>query len=382
MQDEIDFERESDERVEHAIQRDRLSQAVMYTADWTVETAISQLRQGNIFLQPTFQRRDAWRVDRKSRLIESILLGLPIPQIVLAERQDERGKFIVLDGKQRLLTLLQFVGGADQGANNNFALRNLEILDELTGLRFDEFTPDIKRQFLNYAIRSSIIRNWPDSEFLEIVFVRLNEGSVKLSPQELRQGISPGPFTTYLEEASADSGGLRQLLKLNEPDFRMRDAELLLRLIAFSLFSTDYRGNMKKFLDDVTDRLNREWADRSEEIVRLVQNIEGAILFGLEAFGVDRLGRKWVRDRFERPLNRAVLEVQITNLLDASVREMLADRDDELVERFKRVSNETQFNRAVEVTTKSLDATRARFELWGDAMAGLTGGQSHSPRIG
>ena len=257
--------------------RERLAQAVMYTADWTVETAISQLRQENIFLQPTFQRRDAWRISRKSRLVESILLGLPIPQIVLAERQDERGKFIVLDGKQRLLTLLQFVGGANGSVNNNFALRDMEVLEELNGLRFEALSVDAKRQFMNYAIRSSIIRNWPDSAFLEIVFVRLNEGSVKLSPQELRQGISPGPFTSYLEEASAESPGLKALLGLDEPDFRMRDAELLLRLVAFSMFPNQYRANMKVFLDNTTDKLNTDWTKEMDSVVNVKTEIEAAI---------------------------------------------------------------------------------------------------------
>ncbi|MBI2286606.1 MAG: DUF262 domain-containing protein [Nitrosomonadales bacterium] len=374
MQDDIEFENEIDERAEHEIKRDRLSQAVMYTADWTVETAISQLKQGNIFLQPTFQRRDAWRVDRKSRLIESILLGLPIPQIVLAERQDERGKFIVLDGKQRLLTLLQFVGQADASVNNDFTLRGLEILEELNGSRFNQLNDDIQRQFLNYAIRSSIIRNWPDPAFLEIVFVRLNEGSVKLSPQELRQGMFPGPFSTYLEEASASSLGLRRLLKLDEPDFRMRDTELLLRLVAFSLFSSEYRGNMKAFLDDNTGLLNREWGAWEGKVSQVVAKIESAINFGLEAFGEDKFGRKWVGGRFERPLNRAVLEVQVTSLMYEDVRNLLAGKQAELVTTFQRLSaEENQFNRSVEVTTKSLDATRKRFLLWSTYLADVTG---------
>lgn len=382
MQDDLEFEGERDERSEHDVRRERLAQAVMYTADWTVETAISQLRQSNIFLQPSFQRRDAWRIERKSRLIESILLGLPIPQIVLAERLDERGKFIVLDGKQRLLTLLQFVGGADGSVNNNFALQDLEVLSELSGLRYEGLSTDVKRQFLNYAIRSSIIRNWPDSAFLEVVFVRLNEGSVRLSPQELRQGISPGPFTSYVEERSAASGTLRRLLKLSEPDFRMRDTELLLRLIAFAWFNTEYRGNMKAFLDDTTNRLNNEWAAREQDLSNLVGQIESAINFGLDTFGDDSFGRKWVVDHFERPLNRAVLDAQVAYLLRPDVRQALLPRAAEVIERFQHISATTPFNRAVEVTTKSLDATRARFQIWGNEMSRLTGGSVQPLQIG
>src|SRR4051812_41918067 len=84
--------------------------AVVTGTDWTTETVVSQLKKGNIQLTPRFQRRDAWKKDRKSRFIESLIVGLPIPQIVLAESKSERGKFIVLDGKQRLLALLQFWG--------------------------------------------------------------------------------------------------------------------------------------------------------------------------------------------------------------------------------------------------------------------------------
>jgi hypothetical protein len=382
MQENIDFEREVDERIEHQTRRDRLAQAVLYTADWTTETAISQLRQENIFLQPTFQRRDAWRPDRKSRLIESILLGLPIPQIVLAERQDQRGKFIVLDGKQRLLTLLQFVGSAPQSRYNHFPLQGLEVIEELNGQRFEDLTEDNKRAFLNYAIRSSIIRNWPDSAFLEVVFVRLNEGSVKLSPQELRQGISPGPFTSFLEEASANSNSLRSLLKLDEPDFRMRDAELLLRLIAFSLFHVEYSGNLKAFLDEATDRLNRDWPNQELPVRQLVGQIEEAINFGLQAFGENNFGRKYVADHYERPLNRAVIDVQVHYLISQATRISLTGRGADLVGAFEQTSANGQFNRAVESTTKSLDATRTRFRVWGEAMQNLTGGISVPIQIG
>lgn len=381
-QEDIEFEVEIDEPTEHNIRRDRLAQAVMYTADWTVETAISQLKQGNIFLQPSFQRRDAWLVERKSRLIESILLGLPIPQIVLAERKDQRGTFIVLDGKQRLLTLLQFVGEAHGSPNNSFRLRGVEVLTEYKGMAFSELDIDAKREFLNYAIRSSVIRNWPDSAFLEIVFVRLNEGSVKLSPQELRQGISPGPFTSYLEKASAESLPLRALLKLDAPDFRMRDAELLLRLIAFSRHGAEYRGNMKDFLDMTTDRTNTEWSTVEHSIVQLSKEIDAAIAFGMDTFQSTKFGRKWLSDRYEAPLNRAVLEVQVAGFLDPRVRSMLSSMQPKVVAEFQRMSETSEFNRSVETTTKSLSSTRARFGHWGEAMRQLTSGLVSMPKIG
>ena len=82
--------------------------AVLTSTDWTTETILTQLRRGNIELSPRFQRREAWTNKRKSAFIESIILGLPIPQLVLAERQDQRGTFLVIDGKQRLIALRRF----------------------------------------------------------------------------------------------------------------------------------------------------------------------------------------------------------------------------------------------------------------------------------
>lgn len=87
----------------------------LWSTDWTAETVIRQLQKGNINLNPNWQRRGAWRDDRQSKFIESLILGLPVPQIVLAETPDQRGRFIVIDGKQRLITLLRFGGGGDDG---------------------------------------------------------------------------------------------------------------------------------------------------------------------------------------------------------------------------------------------------------------------------
>ena len=85
-----------------------VNKAVVTGTDWTADTILNQLKKGNIVLDPAFQRRDAWNDKRKSKFIESLILGLPIPQIVLAESQESKGTFLVIDGKQRLLTLQRF----------------------------------------------------------------------------------------------------------------------------------------------------------------------------------------------------------------------------------------------------------------------------------
>jgi hypothetical protein len=223
--------------------------AVVSGTDWTTETIVSQLKRTNIQLRPRFQRRDAWKRDRKSRFIESLIVGLPIPQIVLAESKQDRGKFIVLDGKQRLLSILQF-WGIGEGENNAYALSGTTLRPDLKGVTFQHLKTHHAREsdynaLCNQPIRTVVIRNWADTNFLHTVFLRLNTGSVTLSPQELRQALLPGSFSDYVDDATSTDKTLQSLLGLSEPDPRMRDIEIFARFLAFRFFVRTYPGRMK-----------------------------------------------------------------------------------------------------------------------------------------
>src|SRR5262249_1910276 len=160
------------------------TRAVVTDTDWTAETILSQLRRGNIQLNPRFQRRDAWNKPRKSRFIESLVLGLPIPQIVLAEDKNKRGKFIVLDGKHRLLALRQFAAGSSFAASEEeesfkgFSLTGLEVREDLRLATLkkmennDDYVDDLN-SLLNETIRTVVVRRWPNEDFLNLVFLRL-----------------------------------------------------------------------------------------------------------------------------------------------------------------------------------------------------------------
>ncbi len=345
---------------------------VLYATDWTVETILGQLERSNIDLNPRFQRRDAWKCPRKSRFVESLILGLPIPQIVLAEKKGQRGKFIVLDGKQRLLTLLQFTGRAN-GNNNGFALSDLDVLKDLVGKRYDALKSGNEAGdlefFHNSTIRSVIIRNWPSEAVLELVFNRLNTGSVSLSPQELRQALFPGPFTQYVDDYSQTSQMLQLLFGSKEPDFRMRDVELLVRYLAFSYFLSDYAGDLRQFLNNTCDRLNRSWPDQAEDIQERVHEFEESIRAAVDIFGKGNVGRKSTGDgRYEGRLNRAVIDVMAFYFSDPSIREAARANPGAVTRAFEILCKDETFLEAVEATTKSLKATHDRFSRWGLAL--------------
>ncbi|OPX98510.1 MAG: hypothetical protein A4E59_00430 [Syntrophorhabdus sp. PtaB.Bin027] len=370
---ELDFEEESEEQSDAEITLKQVSDAVVYNTDWTTETIISQFSRGNINLYPHFQRRDAWTIIKKSRFIESILLGLPLPQIVLAENRNERGKYLVLDGKQRMLSLLQFMG-LIEGKNNLFNLRGLEILKNLNGLNFKDIerSPDFRdelNQFYNQTIRSVVIRNWPNEGFLHLVFIRLNTGSVQLSPQELRQALFPGKFVDFIEDISYSNKNLQILLRISEPDFRMRDVEILLRYFAFSFFISNYAGNLQIFLDNTCDYLNKNWEANEENIKLRAEEFDKSIEASIEIFGAGRVARKWTKNGLEAKLNRAVLDSISFYFSDDIIRKAALNNAKAIEEAFKSLCLESEeFRTSIGATTKSLGATSSRFILWGQKL--------------
>jgi hypothetical protein len=342
--------------------------AVLHATDWTTETIVNQLKRGNIDMNPSFQRRDAWSIVQKSRFIESLALGLPIPQIVLAERKGKQGRFLVLDGKQRLLSLLQF-WGLGEGGKNHFALTGLQALPNLNRLRWQEFEKstaheDIYEGLLNQSIRTVVIRNWPDVAFLHLVFLRLNTGSVKLSPQELRQAAFPGDFSTWIDQASASSPGIQSLLRLSEPDYRMRDVEILARFISWRFFLTDYHGRMRVFIDRTFRVLNEEWFVRQGPVNGALEDLELAIGTLTSIFG-DKVARK----PGSRSFNRAVFDALAFYAQNEGVRTAMRARPAAIRNAYDRLFDDPRFREAVERDTASVTSTVARIALWGSALS-------------
>lgn len=346
---------------------DDIRRSVVFTLDWSVGSLLDQLRGGHIDLQPQYQRRDAWTVPRKSRLIESLILGLPVPQLVLAEMRDKKGSFLVLDGKQRLTALLQFAGGMPTSRANSFRLTDLPVLSELNGVGFDAMRDNVSQSnhlaaLLNQPVRTVILRGWQSDELLHLVFHRLNSNVVPLSPQELRQALIRGPFLPFLNDVSAESATLQKLLKLTGPDFRMRDSELLLRLLAFSLFAKSYRGDLRRFLDEAAASLNKDWDAQKDTVEKLIADIYSRVdLWAGALEGHQRVGRRYRDGVLESRINRAVLDAQVASAEHPEVKRVLRERPADAHEAFRALfAADPDFTRAIESTTKTIDAVQYR----------------------
>lgn len=355
---------------EDASELERPTQPTKYgitvaSRDWTVETIVRQVEQENIDLDPAFQRRNAWRDHRRSRLIESFILGFPVPQLVLAENPRRRGTFIVIDGKQRLLTIagLYLPSYRNYWASPRFS--GLSVLTDLNGVGLDNFLTESqyskdRRQLANADIRTTVITGFQDEDVLYDIFYRINTGSVPLSSQELRQVLNRGGFAKYLLEITSEPNPLWNVLGIDAPDPRLRDVELLLRLIAWRRFSKDYRGNMKAFLDEAMDFLNKQWAKERSSIEDLTQQLFLATTTALKIFGKD-VGRKFKYGRYERSLNRALFEVQAYYFSFAKVRAAATKSKSEVLQAAKELFEDPSFTSSIESTTKSVENYRTRF---------------------
>lgn len=334
-----------------------IKEAFIVSADWTIETIYSQIKKSNIDLNPSFQRRDVWSNAKKSRLIESILLRVPIPQIILAEKKDSPRKFLVLDGKQRLLTIKQFMNG-------DLKLSNLLVLTQYNGKKVTDIFGEDLSEFENETLRAIFIRNWPSTSYLYAVFNRLNTGSTPLSAQELRISLFPGPFTQFLTEKSSDPLILK-LLNLKKPDSRMRDVELLLRYFAFKNFSDKYTGKLKIFFDQTIDKLNVFWHENKEALIRgQFEEFISSINFVNDIFdekSFTRLDTEESKRKFIKP----IYDFLTYYFSDTEVRNAVTSIEDyknKLISNYAQLFQNVQFNQHLTSHTSDLVATKYRFK--------------------
>ena len=357
-----------------SVNPNNIGQAVIWGTDWTTETINTQMVKGNIDLTPKFQRRDAWNNSEKSCLIESLMLGIPVPPIILAESKTKRNTYIVIDGKQRLLSIRRFYAEKQTSASDQtdefkpLKLSGLAVLKELNGKTKNQINNDYITNLENQAIRTVIIKNWPDEAFLYTVFLRLNTGSKKLSPQELRQALKPGDFLSYLDDATAASTTMRKMLRTKIADPRMRDIELALRFYAFKYFVTSFNGNLKEFLDYTCEQLNMRWAEEADEFKKDFSALESAIDFSYSLMENDSPFSRYSDDNRSNRFNRSIYELFSFYFSIEEIRNAIDCKKSEFILKFKELNNNPEFISAVSDTTKSPIKVVARFSLFADVL--------------
>ena len=373
---DIIFETDGEENEEELnIDLSKFNQAVIWGTDWTTETMARQLEKGNIDLNPSFQRRDAWSEQEKSRLIESLMLGFPVPPIILAENKQKKNSYLVIDGKQRLLSIRRFYSNVsekefkaknlkEKDAFKQLKLKGLDILKDFNGKTYSQMqveNTEYINNLDNQSIRTIVIKNWPDEAFLYTVFLRLNTGSKKLSPQELRQALKPGAFLNFLDDETANSTAIKDMLNNKGADPRMKDIELALRFFAFKCFPDKYKGNLKEFLDYTCENLNGNWEAKEYIIRDLFAELEKSIVFLKDLFAPDAAFSRYTDGKCNGRFNRSIYEILTYYFSIKEVRIAVEKKQEEFVNKFIELNDDQEFVYAVSNTTKDINRVVIRF---------------------
>lgn len=325
--------------------------------DLVVESLVEQIKGGTIFLRPlserpSFQRRYVWSNVLASRLIESILLNVPIPPCYLSQNEDF--ELDVIDGQQRLFSIYRFL-------ENQNPLTGLEVLKELNGQRLHEIPPKLQRQLKTHTLRCVLITNESHPEIKFDVFERLNTNTVPLNAQELRNCIFRGSLNTYLKDAVVYEPWLGILGK-KQPDKRMRDEELVLRFFAFWIHGVNsYRTPQKHWLNDAA-KAGKKYSQ--QKIAKLDSVWKGAIDASLEWFEPSECFRRETSGRASA-INRALFDLVMYSAAHVGPKQAGRHRKT-FRKQFAILLRNDEFTDLISRAVDHKKRTSRRFEIWND----------------
>ncbi len=264
---------------------------VTYPTDFTLEGLVTKYKRGAI-LVPGFQRKFVWTIKQASRLIESFLLGLPVPAIFLYTDAKNENKQLVVDGQQRLMSIVYFFDGyfgeESKGRRTVFDLKGLNEespYSKKTYNKLKEIDEAAYNKLNDAVLRAFVIKqlNPRTDSSVYPIFERLNTGGTQLVGQEIRNCIYHGPLNDLLNEMNGYDNW-RQLFGKSGEDKRQRDVELILRFLALYHNADTYTKPMKTFLSEFMDNNRKPSDDRLREMKRLFETTMDAVL--------DKLGTK------------------------------------------------------------------------------------------
>jgi hypothetical protein len=374
-EDQIEIESEGDEAEAPAAVRGEERKIFTSSSDPTIKDLHDRYKDGELSLQPDFQRQFVWDRTRSSRLIESVLLGVPLPIIYLAEEGD--GNESVIDGQQRLTSFFEFLDGT-------LKLSGLRVRETLNGMKFSELPKDAQSIIKKTSLRAITIKRESDKDLKFEIFERLNSGSVALNDQELRNCIYRGSYIKLLKELSEDAD-FRKLLNFSGPDKRMRDVEMVLRFAAFYRTTyLNYSPPMKSFMNNEMEK-HQHLSPSAQEEIRYAFKKSCQLVFSLlgeHAFkrfyrgNEENANGRWEPKKVNSSLYDVLMfgftayeKPQIYPRLD-SIREALIDL----------MANDDAFISAIELSTSSKQAVETRFDMWRSVLKQAIGPTTVEPR--
>jgi hypothetical protein len=226
--------------------------------DISVKELVSMSDEGIVDIAPEYQRQFRWPIDNQSRLIESVLLGIPVPSLFMAANKD--GSWELIDGVQRLNSLIHFVGNEEQlekfGFDKALVLKNLEVLTEFNGASYKDLPQTLKLKFSLRPLKVTTLSDKSDLKVRFDLFERLNTGGIKLTDQEIRACVFRGQFNDFLNEL-AGNNHFNQVVNL--PAAKNNDGsknELILKFFAYKNNRDCFEHSVVGFLNEFMSEAN------------------------------------------------------------------------------------------------------------------------------
>jgi hypothetical protein len=318
---------------------------------------IERLRHDEIDLMPDFQRSiDLWTKQAQSRLIESILIRLPIPAFYFDALDED--KWQVVDGLQRLSAIVNFV------IDKKLPLTGLEFLVEYEGFYYDQLPRALQRRIDEFQTSVYLIKPGTPLVMKYSLFNRINTGGLKLTNQEIRhamsQSVKKGIASKFLANVAKEDKFIKVV---GNKSNRMSHQELILRHIAFILFEIHhYKSSLPKFLDLAMIELGKLDLDKYEEIRdNFLSSMDIAhILFGKDAF------RRTLADSGRnKVINKPLFETVSVSLakIDNAKRNILKENKKIFKKEFKEMLNHPEFHTSITKSTANTDNVNTRFEM-------------------
>ena len=274
---------------------------------------IGQLKYGEIDLEPDFQRAsDVWNNTKKSRLIESILLGLPLPSFYFSEDAQTQ-KLLVLDGLQRLCAIRDFVLEEEKP----LILKNLQFLKDFEGKQYEDLERPEIRRIDTLKITVNILRKSTPSDVKYIIFQRINTEGVTLTAQEMRHALNQGIAANFIKELSELDSFKKATDNISFK--RMQDRDLVNRFIAFYLGYKDYNGVLNNFLNHWMSLLNKMTAQERDNIKI---SFESSMKCCYKIFGTESFRKPNVEGSKRNPISKSLFDCISVNIAWLPLKEM------------------------------------------------------------
>lgn len=316
-----------------------------------------------IDLNTEFQRRgNLWKEDVQSRLIESLLVRIPLPAFYFDGSNDNRWE--VVDGLQRLYTLKNFM------IDKTLKLSNLEYLKQYEGSAFDDLPPFLRGRIEETHVTAYIINPGTPLEVKFNIFKRINTGGLPLKPQEVRHALNQGIPADFVEELASLSEFATATDNALSGVKRMEDRDFVTRFIAFYSGYSNYQPDLDTFLNNAMSNLRSLNQNQRDKIK---QDFIKAMNAAHQIFGNDAFRKRYNSKDNRKLLNKAIFDsvsVTLANLSACDIRKLIQRR--ELIKRRFRelMSNDQKFETAITSGTGKLASIQYRFDKVGEILKG------------